>query len=86
MNVDEKVRSILVSYFEVTVEQLPDAAKLIHDAGLDSLDMVELLMRLEEEFGIEISDDEWEALFFDKDDATVYELIQLIEKKTTKLQ
>jgi acyl carrier protein len=60
--VDQKVRDIVVEQLGVKPEQVTPEAKFIEDLGADSLDVVELVMALEEEFGNEIPDEEAEKL------------------------
>ena len=54
----EKVKELLASQLNVSKDKLKNDAKLIEDLGADSLDMVEMLMTMEEEFGISIPDDD----------------------------
>jgi acyl carrier protein len=58
----EKVKDIIVEQLGVTADQVVPDAKFIEDLGADSLDTVELIMALEEEFGIEVPDEEAEKL------------------------
>ena len=53
-----KVKEIIAKELEVDVKQLAAEAKFIEDLGADSLDIVELVMALEEEFGIDIPDED----------------------------
>jgi acyl carrier protein len=71
--VDQKVRDIVVEQLGVKAEQVTPEAKFIEDLGADSLDVVELVMALEEEFGNEIPDEEAEKL------TTVGDVIKFIE-------
>jgi acyl carrier protein len=60
--IDQRVKDIIVEQLGVKPEQVVPAAKFIEDLGADSLDTVELVMALEEEFGIEVPDDQAEKL------------------------
>lgn len=54
----EKVKELLASQLNVSIDKLKNDAKLVEDLGADSLDMVEMLMTMEEEFGISIPDED----------------------------
>jgi len=54
----DKVRKLVSSHLNVPVEQVTETADFVDDLGADSLDQVELVMALEEEFSIEISDED----------------------------
>ena len=58
----EKVKSIIVEQLAVPAEDVTDEASFIEDLGADSLDIVELIMALEEEYDIEIPDEDAEKL------------------------
>lgn len=73
-SVRERVIEIIVEQLGVDKEQVVDDAKFVEDLGADSLDTVELVMALEEEFGAEIPDEEAEKL------TTVGEAVAYIEK------
>ena len=60
--IEQKVKDIIVEQLGVNAEQVVQDAKFIEDLGADSLDTVELIMALEEEFGIEVPDEEAEKL------------------------
>jgi acyl carrier protein len=61
-SVEEKVRHIIVEQLGVDEEEVKPEATFVDDLGADSLDVVELVMALEEEFGLEISDEDAEKL------------------------
>ncbi len=69
----EKVKEIVVNQLGVSPDQATDDAKFIEDLGADSLDQVELIMALEEEFGADIPDEDAEKL------TTVGDAIKYIE-------
>ena len=60
--IEERVREIIVEQLGVNADQVTPEAKFIEDLGADSLDTVELVMALEEEFGNEIPDEQSEKL------------------------
>jgi acyl carrier protein len=55
---EEKAKEIIAKELEVSLDQLTPDAKFIEDLGADSLDQVELVMALEEEFGLDIHDED----------------------------
>jgi acyl carrier protein len=59
---EEKVKEIIVEQLGVSAEQVKPEARFIDDLGADSLDTVELIMALEEEFGVEIPDEDAEKM------------------------
>jgi acyl carrier protein len=61
-DVIERVKKIVVERLEVDAEKVVEKASFIDDLGADSLDLVELVMAFEEEFGIEIPDDVQEQI------------------------
>ena len=61
-NIDEKVKQIIVDQLGVDANEVTNEASFIEDLGADSLDTVELVMAFEEEFEIEIPDEEAEKL------------------------
>jgi acyl carrier protein len=60
--IEQRVKGIIVEQLGVKAEQVNPEAKFIEDLGADSLDTVELVMALEEEFGQEIPDEQAEKL------------------------
>lgn len=75
MAVVDKVKSIIAEQLGVKAEEVTPQASFIDDLGADSLDTVELVMALEEEFGIEIPDEDAEKM------STVGDAIKYIEEK-----
>ena len=62
MSIEEKVKKIIVEKLSVDLEEVVPGASFVDDLGADSLDLVELIMSMEEEFDIDISDEEAEKL------------------------
>jgi len=75
--VSDRVKAIIAEQLGVKLEEVTDTASFIEDLGADSLDTVELVMALEEEFGIEIPDEDAEKM------TTVGEAIRYIEQKAS---
>ncbi|MFC1646071.1 acyl carrier protein [Candidatus Omnitrophota bacterium] len=71
----EKIKSIIAEQLGVKPEEVTPQASFIEDLGADSLDTVELVMALEEEFGIEIPDEDAEKM------ATVGDAAKYIDEK-----
>ena len=67
MSVQEKVRKIIADKLSVDLDEVVPEASFVDDLGADSLDLVELIMSMEEEFDIDISDEEAEKLLTVKD-------------------
>lgn len=59
----EKIRTVLADQFELDPDTITMDTNLIDDIGADSLDVVELIMALEDEFGVTISDDDAAKLY-----------------------
>ncbi len=76
----DKVRSIIAEQLGVKVEDVVDKASFVDDLGADSLDTVELVMALEEEFGCEIPDEDAEKI------VNVGDAIRYIEDKAKATQ
>ena len=62
MSTFDKVKDIIIDKLGVEEEKISTEASFVDDLGADSLDAVELIMQLEEEFGIEIPDDDAEKI------------------------
>lgn len=73
MDIFEKVKEIIVERLSVNGKDVSKEASFIDDLGADSLDTVELVMALEEEFGLEIPDEEAEKI------VTVGDAVKYIE-------
>jgi acyl carrier protein len=67
MSIEAKVKQIVVEQLGVDEDQVTETAAFMDDLGADSLDTVELVMALEEEFDIEISDEDAEKIQTVKD-------------------
>ena len=77
-SIDLKVKDIIVEQLSVNADQVTPEAKFIEDLGADSLDIVELVMAFEEEFGVEVPDSDAEKLL------TVGDVVKYIEDKQSK--
>ena len=73
-SIDERVRDLVVEQLGVSQDQVSPQASFIDDLGADSLDTVELVMAFEEEFGIDIPDEDAEKM------ATVAHAIKYLEE------
>jgi len=78
MAVEEKVKAIIAEQLGVKPEEVVPDASFVDDLGADSLDTVELVMAFEEEFGIEIPDEDAEKI------TKVADAIKYIDEKTAK--
>jgi len=67
MSVEDKVKKIIAEKLSVELEEVIPEASFVDDLGADSLDLVELIMSMEEEFDIDISDEDAEKLVTVKD-------------------
>ena len=74
MSVEEKVKNIIIEQLGVSADEVEMSASFVDDLGADSLDLVELIMSMEEEFDIDISDEDAEKL------VTVQDAISYIDK------
>ena len=75
MATDTRVKKIIVDQLGVSEDDLKDAASFVDDLGADSLDVVEMVMAFEEEFSIEIPDEDAEKI------KTVKDAVDYIGKK-----
>ncbi|MCL1904147.1 MAG: acyl carrier protein [Oscillospiraceae bacterium] len=71
----EKIKAIIVEQLDVSEEKVTLASNIQDDLGADSLDIVDLVMSLEDEFGIEIPDDKVESV------KTVEDIVKFVESK-----
>ena len=78
--VEEKVKQIIVDQLGVEPSEVTPAASFVDDLGADSLDRVELIMTLEETFGVEIPDEEAEKI------STVQNAIDYIQKNAKSVK
>ena len=78
MSVEERVKKIVIDQLGVEENQVTREAKFVDDLGADSLDTVELVMALEEEFKLEIPDDEAEKI------STVGQAVEYIDSHQPK--
>ncbi len=76
MSVDNKVKKIIVDQLDVAEDEVVAGASFVDDLGADSLDTVEMVMAFEEEFSIEIPDEDAEKI------KTVEDAITYIQKKS----
>lgn len=74
-SIDERVKKIVVEQLGVKEEEVTNDSSFVDDLGADSLDTVELVMALEEEFNIEIEDEEAEKI------TTIQQAIDFISSK-----
>lgn len=74
----DKVKEIISAQLNRPVENIKNDSKIIEDLGADSLDVVEMLMTLEETFGISISDDDTSTM------KTIEDVAKLIDNKLAK--
>lgn len=73
-DIAEKVKKIICEQLDVAEEDVVPEASFVDDLGADSLDQVELIMAMEEEFGVSISDEEAEKI------VTVQDAMDYVEK------
>jgi acyl carrier protein len=66
-SIEDKVKKIIAEKLSVDLAEVKPEASFVDDLGADSLDLVELIMSMEEEFGVEISDEDAEKIVTVKD-------------------
>ncbi|MBP1710796.1 MAG: acyl carrier protein [Deltaproteobacteria bacterium] len=79
LELEEKVIQLVMEQLDVTREQCKLEASFIDDLGADSLDLVELIMEMEEKFGVEIADEELEKI------RTIQDVVDFIRAKNIKI-
>ena len=77
-DVSQKIKQIIAEKLKLDANSIKDEAGFIEDLGADSLDVVEMVMKMEDEFGIQIPDDELEGI------KTVSDAIAYVKKKLGK--
>jgi acyl carrier protein len=75
MTIEDKVKNIIVEQLDVSIDKLVPEASFVDDLGADSIDLVEVVMALEEEFGKEIPDEKAEKI------QTVQDALNYIENQ-----
>ena len=78
MAIEDKVKDIIAEQLGVKEEEIKPESSFVDDLGADSLDTVEVVMALEEEFGVEIPDEDAEKI------TTVGDAVKYIEEKQKK--
>jgi acyl carrier protein len=76
-SVEERVRSIIMDQLQVSEAEVTQSASFVDDLGADSLDTVELVMKFEEDFDIEIPDEDAEKI------ATVQDAVNYIKEHSS---
>ncbi len=76
MSVDEKVREVVSNQLGVSLSEVVPEASFVDDLGADSLDLVELVMAMEEQFGMEIGDEDAEKM------RTVQDVIDYVKERS----
>ena len=75
MSIEEKVKELVVEQLGVSADEVKPESSFVESLGADSLDLTELIMAMEEEFGVEISDEDAQQI------QKVQDAISFIEKK-----
>jgi acyl carrier protein len=77
-NVEDRIKSTIVDQLGIDASKISANSSLVDDLGADSLDIVELVMAMEEEFGIEIPDEDAEKI------KTVGDVIKYVQNKPSQ--
>lgn len=75
MDIFEKVKSIVVDQFDADADTIQENTSIVDDLGADSLDVVDLVMAVSDEFGVEIPDEQVENI------KTIGDIVKFIEDK-----
>ena len=75
-NIEKKIKEIIAEKLNINIDEIKPATSIADDLGADSLDIVELFMSMEDEFSIEVKEDDAEKLI------TVQNIIDYIESNT----
>ncbi len=78
MSTLEKVKKLIAEQLCISIDEIADNANIVDDLGADSLDVVEMLMTLEDEFGLNIPDDKVEDI------KTIPAIVKLIDENAKK--
>ena len=78
MNLDERVKNLVITQLGVEASKVTNDSSFIDDLGADSLDTVELVMAFEEEFGLEIPDEDAQEI------RTVADAIKYLQDKVSE--
>ena len=79
MSLDPKIKKIIADQLGVEGDKVTPNASFIDDLGADSLDLVEMIMEMEEKFGVEIADEELEKI------RTIQDVVDFIRAKNIKI-
>lgn len=75
INMEQKVINLIADATKIDISKINASTSFVDDLNLDSLDIVELMMKMEDEFGVEIPEEEAEGL------KTVHDIVTYLEKK-----
>ena len=80
LQIEVIVKKLISDYLEIPIKTIKNKSKLVEDLGADSLDLVELVMAIEEEIGIELTDDELNNA------KTIQDIINIMYKELNKFK